>query len=395
MLPARRSWGEGSFLRRGPSPSGARESWDCTATRTPPGASRPARRGLSSNPWRSPTRGPERRLAAALVAAHPSLGVAPACRLVTEARGRPVRVASEPYGPSEPLLRVLVDADGSRLFVGAHHGAVDGLGLVAVAGAAAGLPVRARARGIGVRGRPARLPRVQRAPAGRGPGPPPAAVPPPRRARCRRWSRTSGSTRPHAPGGTAHLAHAVVAAYAPPEARAAAAAADGGVPAHEGELTPDRQTAYLRVRAARSATVPDLRARIAAAEPEPDFPETSARGIGPWVTHLLRGRLGATALLSNLGSSSEGLRLGGDVPGDQRSPGRRRRARDGGRHDHAEPAHEARRLRPGRHARLLADIGGRVFALSPAGRPASVRVVAASRGRAAGRPAAAAAAAAP
>ena len=38
-----------------------------------------------------------------------------------------------------------------------------------------------------------------------------------------------------------------------------------------------------------------------AAEPEPDFPETSARGIGPWVTHLLRGRLGATALLSNLG----------------------------------------------------------------------------------------------
>ncbi len=69
----------------------------------------------------------------------------------------------------------------------------------------------------------------------------------------------------------------------------------------EEELTPDRQTAYLRVRATRSATVPDLRARIAAAEPEPDFPETSARGIGPWVTHLLRGRLGATALLSNLG----------------------------------------------------------------------------------------------
>ena len=35
--------------------------------------------------------------------------------------------------------------------------------------------------------------------------------------------------------------------------------------------------------------------------PEPDFPATSVRGVGPRVAHLLRRRLGATALLSNLG----------------------------------------------------------------------------------------------
>ena len=135
----------------------------------------------------------ERRLAA-LVAAHPSLGAAPACRLVTEGwEAARSRVASEPYGPSEPLLRVLVDADGSRLFVGAHHGAVDGLGLVAVAGAAAGLTVRARARGIGDRGPGTASSRPACAGWAR-PWSTPHRGSRPASPRCRRWSRTSGST---------------------------------------------------------------------------------------------------------------------------------------------------------------------------------------------------------
>jgi len=244
----------------------------------------------------------ERRLAA-LVAAHPSLGAVPDCRLVTEGwEAARSRVASEPYGASAPLLRVLVDTDGSRLFVGAHHGAVDGLGLVAVAGAAAGLTVRTRARGIGDRGARhgflassvRRLGEALVHPPPRFPSgepPVPEAV-----------EDLGQHVLPHAHGGTAHLAHAVVAAYAARSVtRGDPLLLMGASRRAEEELTPDRQTAYLRVRATRSATVPDLRARIAAAEPEPDFPETSARGIGPWVTHLLRGRLGATALLSNLG----------------------------------------------------------------------------------------------
>ena len=203
------------------------------------------------------------------------------------------RVASEPYGPSEPLLRVLVDADGSRLFVGAHHGAVDGLGLVAVAGAAAGLTVpRPRPRHRRPRG-PARLPRAPacggsvRPWSARHRGSRPASH------RCRRWSRTSGSTRSRRPGAARPISPTRWSRRTRPERRRAEALLLLGASRRtEDEPAPDRQTAYLRLRAARSATVADLRSLIAAAEPEPDFPETSARGIGPRVTHLLRGRLG-------------------------------------------------------------------------------------------------------
>ncbi len=252
----------------------------------------------------------QRRLTA-LVDAHPSLGAAPACQVVTQAwEAARSRVASEPYGPSEPLLRVLVDADGSRLFVGAHHGVVDGLGLVAVAGAAAGLTVRAGARGIG--DREARhgflgssLRRLGEALISPPPRFPSGEPPVPEVVEDLR-ERALPQTR----GGTAHLAHAVVAAYAARSGgRPEALLLLGASRRTEDEPAPDRRTAYLRLRAARSATVDDLRSLIAAAEPEPDFPETSARGIGPRVTHLLRGRLGATALLSNLGVlESTGLR---------------------------------------------------------------------------------------
>ncbi len=66
-------------------------------------------------------------------------------------------------------------------------------------------------------------------------------------------------------------------------------------------LAPDRQTAYLRLPAEPGWDRDRTRAELSALEPEPDFPETSVRGIGPRVTRLLRGRLGATAQVSNLG----------------------------------------------------------------------------------------------
>jgi hypothetical protein len=64
---------------------------------------------------------------------------------------------------------------------------------------------------------------------------------------------------------------------------------------------PDRQTAYLRLRADADLPPDDVAALLTALPPEPDFPETSAGGIGPLVTRALRSRLGATATLSNLG----------------------------------------------------------------------------------------------
>ena len=64
---------------------------------------------------------------------------------------------------------------------------------------------------------------------------------------------------------------------------------------------PDRQTAYLRLRLGPDVTASTIGGLLAATPPEPDFPETSARGVGPRVVRVLRHRLGATAMLSNLG----------------------------------------------------------------------------------------------
>src|SRR5690606_23074580 len=54
---------------------------------------------------------------------------------------------------------------------------------------------------------------------------------------------------------------------------------------------------------------------IRGADPEPDFPETSAKGVGPLVTRLLRNRLGYTVNVSNLGVlHCEGLVSGSMYP---------------------------------------------------------------------------------
>ena len=65
---------------------------------------------------------------------------------------------------------------------------------------------------------------------------------------------------------------------------------------------PDRQTAYLRLRVPPGTSRTEVARRLREQPPEPDFPETSAGGVGPWVTGLLRARLGSTATLSNLGA---------------------------------------------------------------------------------------------
>src|SRR4051794_20837591 len=89
---------------------------------------------------------------AALCAAHTHLGVPPVVEVVPK-RGwtaRRAELASRSYDTGA-LLRVAVSEDGRRLVVGAHHGAVDGLGLVAVAGVVLGEPLRSGASGIGDR----------------------------------------------------------------------------------------------------------------------------------------------------------------------------------------------------------------------------------------------------
>ena len=269
-----------------------------TATRTPAGGS-PSTSAWPllcpvSNPGRSRRGWPHSVPPTPTSVPHPrwswwTEGAGPARRAALAAAG---------YG-SAALLRVAVRDDGRRLAVGAHHGAVDGLGLVAVAAAALGQPLLTRARGIG--DRPARSGFVRSSLARLGEA---LVDPPPRFAGSGEDSPVedlSELTRPLVDRGTAHLA--------------AAAARVFGDRGHDGSTAArHRRVAAigLAARGRPSDGVPEaaracrrrrghVRRALAAVDPEPDFPATSARGVGPRVAHLLRRRLGATALLSNLG----------------------------------------------------------------------------------------------
>lgn len=214
--------------------------------------------------------------------------------------------AARPFGDTEPLLRVAVTPSGTRLLVGVHHGACDGLGLLAVADALTGAGFVSRARGIGERTSPypfllASLIRLRE-----------ALLTPPARF---------GGAAPREPGsgeqlvarrlpvraaGTAELCAAVARALGSWEPGAGIlprrpVLAIGASRRVAGTLVPDRRTAFLRVPFRVDWTVSRFKEELAALEPEPAFPETSAGGVGPWVTRLLRRRLGSTAVLSNLG----------------------------------------------------------------------------------------------
>lgn len=212
------------------------------------------------------------------------------------------------YLPGEPPVRVLLSADGHRMQVAAHHGAVDGLGLLAVAAGLTGRAISSAAQGIGER--PARhgfvlssarrLVEAVLSPPGRFPG-----------------AGSTGDIRedlrvaelPPGRQGSAALSAAVLAAQATLGASGATVLLLGASRRPGSRLAPDRDTAYLRLRAPRGATAAQLAELLRVTPPEPAFPETAAGGIGPWVTRLLRSRLGSTALISNLGViTGEGLR---------------------------------------------------------------------------------------
>ncbi|WP_193607299.1 hypothetical protein [Nocardioides lijunqiniae] len=246
---------------------------------------------------------------AALCAEHPHLGVAPEVAVVAPADWSAARreVASAPYGPSSPLLRLALTDDGTRLLVGAHHGVIDGLGLLAVAGSALGRGLRTRARGIGDRAAPygflassvRRLGEALTDPPARFGGDGEEGSP---------LEDLSSVTRPRVERGTAHLAHAVLAAHTQSLSRGSSRGTSRrpvlviGASRRTDDLPqPDRQTAYLRLRVGDATDAARLAPAIAALRPEPDFPETSAGGTAPLAVRLLSSRLGATAMLSNLG----------------------------------------------------------------------------------------------
>jgi hypothetical protein len=255
----------------------------------------------------------------ALLAAHPHLG--PRVHVESVAPGdwcaRREELVASAYPPGAPLVRLAVapvpggtdGLGGGRLLVAAHHGVCDGLGLLAVAGAATGTALRPAARGIGDARAPGSfvggsLARVWEAlrdppPRFRAEVPDPPAPPTGRRA----TEELAVLTVPRRRTGTIELCVALAGAFAAqrPGEPAVPLFVVGASRRAAGTTAPDRQTAYFRFRVDPAWDPGTARARFRALDPEPDFPTTSVGGLGPRVMRLLRGRLGSTATVSNLG----------------------------------------------------------------------------------------------
>ncbi len=250
-----------------------------------------------------------------LFAGHPHLGPVPLPEPVpVEAWDRRREVsACAPFGP-EGLVRVLVRSDGRAVFVTAHHGVVDGFGLVALTAALLDRDLSPRAKGVGDR-RPRRsflvssVLRLGEAlvnPPARfsgTPSPQPESTPEVLVRRSGIPGRVNG----------AMLCAAVLEVHGSwPRDRTSQGrrflTVMGASRREQGEYAPDRDTAYLRIPLRHGWDTERVARAIREAEPEPDFPETRAGGIGPWVVRRLKERLGYTANVSNLGLfSGEGI----------------------------------------------------------------------------------------
>ena len=194
----------------------------------------------------------------------------------------------------------------ATVLLAAHHGAVDGLGLLGLLGVACGSRAVSSARGVGAA--PPRgsitgwaAARTLRA----------LASPPPRVAPARRRSGETGhwlarSAVPTLSGGTAQLAAAAVRALADWNGERAepifpAIVAIGASHRSGAEITFDNQAAWLRV-ALESGEEENSAAVLAAAEPQPVAPPWSGTGLASAAIALVAGRMGSTLLVSNLGS---------------------------------------------------------------------------------------------
>ncbi|WP_392426156.1 hypothetical protein [Barrientosiimonas humi] len=217
------------------------------------------------------------------------------------------QLANREYDTDRALVRGLCAADGSRFAVAAHHGAVDGLGLLGLLGPALGVDLRSSARGL------------EATAAGRGFLAAAAArvvealIDPPRRFRAEKGAEGEGSwlaasVITQSPG-TARLVAATAATLTQwnGTARGDASARRSsfiGVGASrrtaDSFISPERSSAYLRL-ARPSSLVDAARDQLHDTTPEPDFPPARVGGLAPLAMRLLRHRLGNTALVSNLG----------------------------------------------------------------------------------------------
>jgi hypothetical protein len=241
-----------------------------------------------------------------LVDGHPHLGAAPRIR-VFDARTETAILeafADEPYGDRDPLVRVALSEDGCTLVVAAHHGVIDGLGLLGAASILVDLPLASTARGVGPDAEPRGFARhsVRRLVE--------ALFDPPARIRGDRrivdetgdWleARVVDARRP---GSAALVRTAVDLVGRVGATRRRGVIVSVGLSRRPGTpvADPDRDTAYVRLRADGVASTREVSALLERTTPEPAFPVSDGGGLGPRAARLLSSRLGATVLVSNLG----------------------------------------------------------------------------------------------
>lgn len=238
---------------------------------------------------------------------HPHLGAPPVVRPVPSAERLRGRFATTPYETGGPLLRVAVGTGTADLLIAGHHGAVDGLGLVAVLGAILDSPARTDATGLGPR--PARTTFAGSAVRRLGEA---LFVPPARLHRVPgSGSEATGADEvllraelPFRQIGSAALIAAAGAltsswnaAHGVPAGRVVAAV--GACRTGGGDPCPEHRALLLRLRLPADSDPRKIRELLATQPPEPDFPPGG--GVARLAVRVLANRLGATFLASNLG----------------------------------------------------------------------------------------------
>lgn len=237
---------------------------------------------------------------AACVRAHPRLGAAPEVEAAA-ADEVAERFACAPYADGQPLIRVAL---GDELLIAAHHGAVDGLGLLALLGIALDVPVTSNASGVGTR-RPDESfawSAVRRL--GEAVFTPPTRI----RPSTRQQSTVDVLLCKDIPRVRAGTAALTVAASRATEAwnreRGASAgrvvAAVGASRRDGSDLRPEHDSAFFRLALPAGADRAAVHTLLRDRPPEPDFParRNPVMGLG---IRALAPRLGSTFLMSNLG----------------------------------------------------------------------------------------------
>jgi hypothetical protein len=238
---------------------------------------------------------------------HPALGPRPRAITIAEAELERTRrfFADEPYVEGGPTIRAAVtEGERSILLLAAHHGALDGLGLVALLGIALGSHVSSAARGVRRTAEPRSTPawiagRLTEALFG-----PPARVRPARRARRETGDIMMSTDTPILHGGTAALVAGVVRAV-----RAWNSASGGsmrravvgiGASSRAGHTpTLEHAGAWLRIRV-NDPSLDATRRQLANAAAEP---VGHIRALPPPLSsagRLVAERLGSTVVVSNL-----------------------------------------------------------------------------------------------